>query len=31
MRKDYSPPVFHYLDLLHFPEPAHATRDSAAE
>ena len=28
MKKDYSPPVFHYLDFLRFPEPVPAPRDT---
>jgi hypothetical protein len=28
MKKEYSPPVFHYLDSLKFPEPALAHRDA---
>ena len=28
MKKQYSPPVFHYLDFLRFPEPAAAKRES---
>jgi hypothetical protein len=28
MKKNYSPPVFRYLDFLRFPEPAIAHRDS---
>jgi hypothetical protein len=31
MKKDYSPPVFRFLDSLHFPGPASAMRDSAVE
>lgn len=28
MKKDYSPPVFRYLDFLRFPESALVPRDS---
>jgi hypothetical protein len=28
MKKDYSPPVFRYLDFLRLPEPAAARSDS---
>ncbi len=28
MKKDYSPPVFRYLEFLRFPEPALVFRDS---
>lgn len=28
MKKDYSPPVFRYLDFLRLPEPAATRRDS---
>jgi len=31
MKKVYSPPVFRYLNLRHFPEPALALRDSVVE
>jgi len=31
MKKDYSPPVFRYLDFLKFPEPALARRDAAED
>lgn len=28
MKKQYAPPVFHYLDFLRFPESAAALRES---
>lgn len=28
MKKQYSPPVFQYLDFLRFPEPVPASRES---
>ncbi len=31
MKKDYSPPVFQYLDFLRFPEPVLTRRDSSEE
>ncbi len=31
MKRDYSPPVFRYLDFLKFPEPALAHRDTPEE
>jgi hypothetical protein len=31
MKKHYSPPVFRYLDFLHFPEPALALQDSTED
>src|SRR5260370_5065010 len=31
MKRDYSPPLFRYLDFLTFPEPALAHRDTPEE
>ena len=31
MKKDYSPPVFRYLDFLKLPEPELAPRDASEE
>jgi len=31
IKKNYSPPVFRYLDFLRFPEPALTHRDSPAD
>jgi hypothetical protein len=31
MKRQYSPPVFQYLDFLRFPEPAAVSRESKEE